>query len=380
MYIERLLSSALKNNRKSVLILGPRQTGKSTLIKKLSPELEINLADEETFVRFLSDPGLIKSMLGNMKSVFIDEVQRLPSLLNTVQSIMDSKDPPRFILTGSSARKLRRGKANLLPGRILTYELGPLALTELGSRFDVSRALSRGLLPAIYLEEEDVWKKLLRSYAVTYLKEEIQAEALTRNLEGFSRFFEVIVSRNGNFIDFTKFASQAQIERTSAKRYFDTMVDTLILYPVEAFTKSQRRRLIQHPKYYFFDVGVFNGIMNNYEVSSDRKGLLFENLFLQILLSEFKGRDLEARISTYRTERGAEVDFILELKSQVIAIEVKASKQIGEHDLTGLNSFRRFLGKKLTPLIIYLGQDALKKDDIEILPLPMAIKRIFSEI
>jgi len=296
MYIDRLLSILLKDNRKSVLILGPRQTGKSTLIKKLNPDLEINLADEETFVRFLSDPALIKNMLGNAKSVFVDEVQRLPSLLNTIQGILDSKHPPRFILTGSSARKLRRGRANLLPGRVLTYELGPLSPTELGNRFDLKKALSRGLLPGIYLEEEDVWKKLLHSYAITYLKEEIQAEALTRNLEGFSRFFEVVASRNGNLIDFTKVASQAQIERTSAKRYFDIMIDTLILYPIEAFTKSQRRRLIQHPKYYFFDIGVFNGIMNNYEVSPDRKGLLFENLFLQIILSELKGRDLDARI------------------------------------------------------------------------------------
>ncbi|HLD74444.1 MAG TPA: ATP-binding protein [Bdellovibrionota bacterium] len=378
MYIDRLLSDILKNNKKSVLILGPRQTGKSTLIKTLAPELEINLADEETFVRFLSDPGLMKSILGNAKSVFIDEVQRLPSLLNTIQSIIDSAHSPRFILTGSSARKLKRGKANLLPGRILSYELGPLSFTELGSRFDLRKALSRGLLPGIYLEEENVWQKLLRTYSITYLKEEIQAEALTRNLEGFSRFFEVIASHNCNFIDFTKFASLSQIERTTAKRYFDVMVDTLILCPIEAFSTSQKRRLIQHPKYYFFDVGVFNGIMGNFEASSDRKGPLFENLFLQILLSELKGRDIEARISTYRTERGAEVDFILEMKSQVIAIEVKSSKNIGAHDLTGLKSFHDFFGEKHRSIVVYMGDNILEKDGIKILPLHEVIKFLFS--
>ena len=380
MYINRLLYPILKKTKKSVLLLGPRQTGKSTLIHKLNPDVEINLADEETFVKFLADPGLLKSMIGEAKSVLVDEVQRLPSLLNTIQTIIDTKKTTRFFLTGSSARKLKRGKANLLPGRILTYDLGALSLTELDNKFDLKTALSRGLLPGIYLEEEIIWQKLLRSYSITYLKEEIQAEALTRNLEGFSRFFDVVSSRNGDFIDFTKFASQAQIEKTSAKRYFDIMCDTLILYPLEAFTQSRRRRLIQHPKYYFFDVGVFNGIMNNYEVSADRIGLLYENLCLQVLLSELKGRDIEARISTYRTEGGAEVDFILECKSKVIALEVKASKQIGSHDLIGLKRFHQFFGKKALSIVVYLGQNAYYKEAIDILPLPLAIQKIVKYI
>src|SRR5512139_1207166 len=192
MYIQRNIQPKLATARKSYLLLGPRQTGKSTLIRSLKPELEINLADEETYVEFLRNPGLLKQRIRNAKTVFIDEIQRIPSLLNTVQYLLDQGRPPRFLLTGSSARKLKYGQANLLPGRIFTYQLGPLSLSELGSQFDLRKALRKGLLPGIYLEKDhETWTKLLRSYAATYLKEEIQAEALTRNLEGFSRFFDV---------------------------------------------------------------------------------------------------------------------------------------------------------------------------------------------
>jgi predicted AAA+ superfamily ATPase len=374
MYIERMLRGTLSAARRSFLLLGPRQTGKSTLIRSLSPELEINLADEETYVAFLRDPGLLKRRIRDAATIFIDEIQRIPSLLNTVQYLLDQEHPPKFFLTGSSARKLKRGKANLLPGRIFTYELGPLSCTELGDRFDVRLALRQGLLPGIYLEEDSkTWTKLLRSYAATYLKEEIQAEALTRNLEGFSRFFDVICSRSGDFVDFTKFASLASIERMSARRYFDVLVDTLVLRAIEPFAKSSRVRLIQHPRFYLYDVGVLNGALGNFEASSDRVGNLFEHLVLQLLWSEFQGRDEEIRLSVYRTEAGAEVDLILERKGALFAIEIKATTKINPGDLRGLKNFAAFYGKPHTPLIVYLGEHPARMDGVEILPLEMAL-------
>lgn len=170
------------------------------------------------------------------------------------------------------------------------------------------------------------------------MKEEIQAEALTRNLEGFSRFFRIITSRCGGFLDISKFSSQAEIERTSAKRYFEILIDTLVLSSVEAFTKSERLRLVQHPRYYFFDVGVLNGALSNFEVSADRIGKLFEHLCLQLLYSEFKSMDKEVRISVYRTAAGAEVDFIIEHGKSVVACEVKATRKLGSEDFNGLES------------------------------------------
>jgi predicted AAA+ superfamily ATPase len=378
MLIKRKLLDKLVKSKKSILLIGPRQSGKSTLIKQLKPELEINLANEQEFVRFLSNPNALEERLKNHKKVFIDEIQRIPSLLNTVQYLIDQDKSRTFYLTGSSARKLKRGQANLLPGRILSYELGPLAMSEIEFANDrLQIILQKGLLPGVYLEEdEETWKKTLRTYATTYLKEEVQAEALTRNLEGFSRFFNVITSRSGDFLDISKFSNTAEIERTSAKRYFEILEDTLVIHSVEAFTKSSKRRLIQHPRYYLFDVGVLNGALSNFNVSSDRIGNLFEHLVLQMLKSLFKSNDMDARISVYRTDAGAEVDFIVEANHKVFAIEVKATKKIGKHDLRGLKSFSEFYGKKHIPLVIYFGKDSIEIDDIPIEPIHNAFKYI----
>ncbi len=370
----------LASARRSYLLLGPRQTGKSTLIRFLAPELEINLSDEETYVAFLRDPGLLKQRIRNAKTVFIDEIQRIPSLLNTVQYLLDRENSPKFMLTGSSARKLKRGQANLLPGRIFTYEIGPLSYSELGDHFDLHFALQKGLLPGIYLEEDrETWTKLLRSYAITYLKEEIQAEALTRNLEGFSRFFDVACSHSGDFVDFTKFASLASIERMSAKRYFDILIDTLAVHAIEPFAKSQRVRLVQHPRFYLYDVGVLNGALNNFETSNDRIGKLFEHLVIQLIRSEMQGRDEEIRFSVYRTQTGSEVDLIVERKRAMYAIEIKATTKINSRDLRGLRNFASYYGKAHTPLVIYLGDHPAKIDEVEILPLPMALALLTSE-
>jgi predicted AAA+ superfamily ATPase len=349
------------------------------LIRTLAPELEINLADEETYVAFLRDPGLLKQRIRNAKTVFIDEIQRIPSMLNTVQYLLDQAGSLRFLLTGSSARKLKRGQANLLPGRIFTYELGPLSCSELGEQFDLRKALRKGLLPGIYLEEDqDTWTKLLRSYAITYLKEEIQAEALTRNLEGFSRFFDVACSYSGDSVDFAKFASLASIERMSAKRYFDVLIDTLVVHAIRPFAKSRRVRLVQHPRFYFYDVGVLNGALNNFDASNDRIGNLFEHLVLQLIRSEFQGLDEEIRYSGYRTEAGSEVDLILEKKDSLFAIEVKATKTVGQRDLRGLKNFAEYYGKAHTPVVIYMGDHPANIDGVEVLPVPMALALLTS--
>lgn len=374
MLTKRILSNEIIDTKKSVLLLGPRQTGKSTLIRSLNPDIEINLADQETFIQHISDPGLIKREIKDHKKIFIDEIQRIPSLLNTIQSLIDHNPQLQFLLTGSSARKLKRGQANLLPGRVLGYELAPLTHEELGIDFDENKAMQRGLLPGIYHEKSDVIAhKILKTYSSTYLKEEIQAEALTRDIEGFARYFQVIASRSGNFIDFSKFSSTAMIERTTARRYFDVLTDTMVIYPVEPFTQSKRRRLVQHPKYYFFDVGVLNGSLDNFGVSFDRVGSLFEHLFLQLVISSAKAHDDTIRVSVYRTEAGAEVDFIIEKKNELFAIEVKATKKIGAHDLTGLKSFRDFYKKKHTPIVAYLGEKELDYDGIIVCSLLKAL-------
>lgn len=379
MIISRNLKSLLSKTRKSFLLLGPRQTGKSTLIKELGPEVEINLADEQTYLDFVRNPREIYQRLSDLQAsnIFIDEIQRLPSLLNTLQVILDEQKMMRFYLTGSSARKLRRGHANLLPGRLHTYFLGPLCASELEYNLRTLCAMEIGTLPAIYTEEStDEALKTLRSYSVTYVKEEIQAEALTKNLEGFSRFLFVVAGYSGQFLDLTKLARDAQIPRQSAARYFEILEDTLIINRCEAFAKTDLKRLIQHPKYYFFDNGVLNALLGNFKASDDRKGILFEHLFFNQLLASAYSRDKEIQISTYRTEHGAEVDFIIQLEGEVWAVELKASSHVGREDLRGLRNFSEFYRKKHHSLLAYWGETEKNIEGVSVLPWQKALKRI----
>ena len=254
--IKRNILNIIKNSKKSILLLGPRQTGKSTLLRGLAPDLVIDLADEREYLRFARNPDEVFQRLEASKPriVFIDEVQRIPSLLNSIQSIIDTNRNIRFLLSGSSARKLARGQANLLPGRVIALRMGPLIASELEYQMNQTQALGTGTLPGIFLDDSEMERlAVLDSYAATYVKEEVQAEALTRNLEGFSRFLFVAASRATDFLDYTKLANTSSISRQSAIRFFEILEETLIAHRCEPFTKSGKRRLIQHPRYFFFD-------------------------------------------------------------------------------------------------------------------------------
>lgn len=359
-----------------MLLLGPRQTGKSTLIRQLRPDLTIDLAHEPTFLDFARNPRELEERLPPIETraaplaVFVDEVQRLPSLLNTVQSLIDRHGRRiRFLLTGSSARKLRRGNANLLPGRVHTYRLGPLVTAELDYRLDARAALATGTLPGI-LTDPDVQdrRKTLRSYAATYLKEEIQAESLSRNLEGFARFLGVVGEWAGHHLDLSKLAAAAQVPRQTATRYFEVLEDTLIVQRAEPFASSPSRRLVQHPKFYFFDVGVRNGLLGDFEVSADRAGRLFEQLVFSQLVAGAAALDEEIRISSYRTEHGAEVDFIVQLARDTWALELKASRHVAAHDLRGFVSFADYYGKRYRAAVLYLGDVRRRVAGVDVMP------------
>jgi len=362
-----------------VLLLGPRQVGKSTLIRQLAPDLSIDLADEQEFLSHAADPGLLAQRLAAARpsTVFIDEVQRLPRLLNTIQSMLDRPRPPRFLLTGSSARKLRRGRANLLPGRIHTHYLGPLTVDEIGDDFDEQRAFSAGTLPGIYSDPDRRERlKTLRSYASTYIREEIQAEALTRNVEGFVRFLRAVAIGSGQFVDQTRLAKEAAVTRATVQRYYEILEDTLLAHRLDAFAKSERRRLIQHPRYFLFDVGVYNALVGNFEVSGDRLGTVFEHFMVSQIAGMAQAFDVEIRLSTYRTEHGAEVDLIVELGPTVCAIEVKSSRQVGPSDTSGLRSFADFLGRPHRRWIAYLGDHPRKLNGVDVWP----YRRVLDEL
>ena len=381
--IKRSLGPVLANAKRSFLLLGPRQTGKSTLVSSLKPDLTINLAHEATYLEFARNPRELEERLGALplaqrQTVFVDEVQRLPSLLNTVQALLDaSPSRYRFFLTGSSARKLRRGRANLLPGRIFTYQLGSIVSCEMDYKLDTTQALSHGTLPGILVEPDRyVKEKTLSSYAATYLKEEVQAEALTRNLEGFARFLSVCAEYAGRFLDLAKLAVDAQIARQSAVRYFEVLEDCLIVQRLAPFAKSARRRLVQHPRYYFFDPGVLNGLLGNFKASPDRIGNLFEHLIFTQIAHSALALDKQINLSSYRTEHGAEVDFIVTSNGETLAIESKASRNVGRSDLRGLDSFAEYYGKPHRSMVFYLGAERRKMGRVEVLPWQEGLREI----
>lgn len=380
MKYSRTISRSIQKTKASILLIGPRQTGKSTLIKSLQPDLAINLAQETIFLQFSSQPDLLEGIIASERprTIFIDEIQRLPSLLNTIQAVMDENPKKhRFYLTGSSARKLKRGSANLLPGRVISLQMSPLSLEELNYKLNLDLVLAYGLLPGIY-SEKDIKEKelLLSSYGATYLKEEIQAEALTKNIEGFSRFLFVAASKNGEFLDYAKLGSQAGIAQKTATRFFEILEDSLLVFRLEAYSSSANRRLVRHPKFYFFDTGVLNSLLGSYKVTAERRGFLFETLVIIAIRNMLLSHAVQFRMSTYRSTGGAEVDLILELGETEIAVEIKASKNIGNSDLKGLRSFSEISKKQPIKIVVYLGDYARKIDDVAILPLMQAMKLI----
>jgi len=351
--IVRTLGTSLAACDRSVLLLGPRQVGKSTLLQSLEPDLVINLASEREYFQFSSHPGRLESILEaeNPRRVLIDEIQRIPALLNSVQFWVDhqkaTKVSPRqrtqFLLSGSSARKLRKGQANLAPGRLRIFHLGGLAASELDYRLDCRRALSVGTLPEPYLTRESrLAENLLRDYSANYLAEEIQAEALTRNLPGFSRFLLVLAEHSGNILDLSKLASKAKVSRTSALRFIEILEDTLIAQRVDSHQEAGEADVIRHPKLFFFDPGVINGLLDNFNVSSDRSGRLMEHLVYSQIRNSLNASDQRAKVEFFRTRNGVEVDFVVTREqNEVWAIEVKAG-QVSDDDLKPLLIFRDY--------------------------------------
>jgi predicted AAA+ superfamily ATPase len=360
------------------LLLGARQVGKSTLLKSLKPDLHINLAREDEFFTFQGNNLELESRIEATKpqTIFIDEIQRIPRLLNTIQAILDENPKLKMYLSGSSARKLKRGKANLIPGRIFTYQMTPLSLLELGSEWDERKAMKFGVLPGVYsLKEEAEKKKLLQSYANSYLKEEIMAEALVRSLDGFVRFIREAAIMSGGYLDFSKLAKRSKVPRQSVVRHFEILEDTLIAKKVEndPDLDSDQCDLVKHPRYFFFDLGVVNALRGGFEASQDRIGSLWEYLVFNQIINTSAALDIESEVYNFRTRGGLEVDFIYSAEGKKTAIECKAGLQVDSSDYQSLLSIERYYSK-IQKLVIYRGTKERKENGVWILPLPKALE------
>lgn len=329
-----------KIGKESCFLWGPRQTGKSTLLKALFPEAPYyDLLLSEEFDRLQRRPGLLREeLLARPQSagpVIIDEVQKIPQLLDEAQWLIVNQHT-HFILSGSSARKLKRGGGNLLGGRALRYELYPLVSQEI-EQFDVLRAINNGLLPRHYGAADS--SRMRAAYIGDYLKEEIAAEALTRNMPAFARFLDVAAFSQGEVINFNNIARETGVSAPTVREYFQILEDTLIGHFLPAYQKRAKRRVIHAPKFYFFDVGIANTLLKRGAIAfgSESFGRAFEHLIFQELLAHRHYSGKEYAVSYWRTSSGFEVDFIL--GEGDVALEVKGTSEIQTHHLKGLRAF-----------------------------------------
>ena len=363
---DRIIKARILKTKKSILLLGPRQVGKSTLCRELKPDFAIDLADEEVFLSHSKDPGLLKRLLAaqpQAQTVFIDEIQRIPQLLNTIQALLEAPAHPqrKFILTGSSARKLRRAGTNLLPGRVLFEWLDPLMLSEIGNQFDLDRALSIGALPGVFFDLEE-GTQILSSYVEIYLREEIRAEALVRNLGGFARFLDVIALASGQWLNYSKLAGDTEIPKETIRRFVSLLEDTLIVFRLPPYAVEGTRRVTQRDKIFLFDVGVRNAILGIHKrpLTPDQRGSLFEQWFVLQVRALHRAFKYDWRLSSYRTDAGAEVDLVLEDGEHVVGLEIKCSKTVNSSDKRGLVSLGEVLrkGTHYTKWIVFQGDKA----------------------
>lgn len=355
----------------SFFLFGPRGVGKTTWLKAHYPQATyLDLLEFELYRELLANPGRLERYLPETPDalVIIDEVQRIPALLHEVHRLIESKHI-QFILTGSNARSLKRNNADLLAGRALTYHMYPLTTLELGEEFVVSRSLDTGHLPQAQ-QHTDV-SSYLSSYVVTYLKEEIQQEGLTRNLGAFSRFLETISFSQSQVLSITDVARECAVSRKTVEGYVHILEDLLLAYRIPPFTKKAKRRtLIMHPKFFFFDVGVYRSIRPKgpLDILEEIDGAALETLVFQEILAVNDYLHFGYQLHYWRTVQQTEVDLVLYGERGIVALEIKRTKSIQPKHLRGLKLFLKDYPIARVYLI-YGGDRVLHEDNITILPI-----------
>ena len=364
----------------SFFLLGPRGTGKSYWLKVIYPKaLYVDLLNSDTFLALSAFPERLLSYIPDnfSEKIIIDEIQKIPALLDVVHRLIENKSYT-FILTGSSARKLRKSGVNLLGGRAYMLHYHPLTAIELGASYDFSKALKFGLLPTLYDDKKDIIPdEYLKSYINTYLKEEISQEGLTRNLPAFTRFLEVASFSQGEVLNLSEVARESAVARKNVENYFSILEDLLIAERVPVFSKKSKRRLISHSKFYYFDVGVFRAMRPTgpLDLPEQIDGAALETLVFQELRANISNMNLKYDIYFWRTKDGTEVDFILYGESGFIAIEVKRKRNIIRKDLTGLRAFNKDYPSAKRYILCGTSTKQFI-DNIEIWPIQDALKNL----
>lgn len=376
--IERKIK--FNDHEDSIFLWGARQTGKSTLLMQRFPEAKYyDLLESDLYERFRRQPSLLRnelSMIDSKTLIIIDEIQKIPELLDEVHWLMSRRNM-RFILSGSSARKLRRCGANLLGGRAIRQQLFPFVSAEIPD-FNLSRAINNGMLPRHYLIENPT--KRLQAYVGDYLREEIKEEALTRNIASFSRFLETAAINDGEILNYNNIATDCGVSAPTVKEYFSILEETLIGYTLPAYTKTVKRRMIQAPKFYIFDIGIVNYLTHrkNLQLGSVDYGHALEHLMVQEIMAYLGYTESELQVAYWRTASGFEVDIIIsEPYSNEIkcAIEVKSCQEVQNRHLKGLRALHEEHPQSRLVCISHDMAPRMTEDGIEIWPVEDFLKQ-----
>ncbi len=358
-------------NAGSFFLFGPRGTGKSTWLRSLKESaVWVDLLDPQSQRLFQARPERLLERIAAQPQavdVVIDEVQKVPALLDVVHQLVEGDRLLRFVLTGSSARKLRRGAANLLAGRLTELHMHPFMAAELGAAFNIQRSLEIGLVPLIWSSVEP--EQTLRAYASLYLREEVQAEALVRDVGSFARFLEAISFSHGALLNLAEVARECQVGRKTVQGYLEILEDLLLSFRLPVFTKRAQRHLVTHDKFYFFDVGVYRSIRPRgpLDSSEEIEGMALEGLVAQHLRAWASYKTVPADLYYWRTKSGSEVDFILYGQDVFVALEVKRARQVHGTDLRALKAFKEDY-PEATVYLLYMGQDRLVMSGVKCLP------------
>jgi predicted AAA+ superfamily ATPase len=362
---------------RSIFLFGPRRTGKSTYLSLNFPDaVYYDLLNSNTFRELSSSPELIRQRITDTtKIIIIDEVQKLPNLLDEVHLLIEKYKDLRFILTGSSIRKLRRGSANLLAGRALTVNFHPLVYPEIKESISLQTIISKGSLP--FIQTSPIPDEDIKAYVGDYLKEEIYAEFEARKLESFSRFLEFAAKTSGHQVNFTSIGQELGINPKTVKEYFQVCQDTLIGYVIDPLTKISSRKVVTTGKFYLFDYALVKALLGKsllYE-SLDSIGIAYEHFILNEIISykDYLNRNL--KINFYRTYSKFEVDFIL---NQEIGIEVKSSSRISKKDTKGLRILKEEIQAKRLIIVCNESMPRVDDDGIEILPFADFLNKLWS--
>lgn len=362
---------------KSFFLFGPRGTGKTTWLKKQFPQaLYFDLLDSEVYNNFLARPHRLGQMIPEAYSdiVLLDEVQRIPALLHEAHRLIESRGLT-FALTGSSARKLVAKDVNLLAGRALTMFMYPLTNTELGKDFSLAHALKYGHLPSTFQEQDT--KRYLESYVTTYLREEVQQEGLTRNLGAFTRFLETASFSQAQLLNISAVAREAAVHRKVAENYFSILEDLLIAKRVPVFTKKAKRRTVLHPKFYYFDAGVYRALRPRgpLDTPEDIDGAALETLVFQEISALNHYHNWGYGVYFWRTRGGHEVDIVLYGERGLIVLEIKRGERLSSDVFRGLSAFLAEY-PSARAYLLYGGNRARWERNIRVLPLDEFFKNI----